>query len=104
MPSYLIQYKGRGALVQNLVDYKGFADIFYDLSGGEVKPIPPQKNIETLKIFLNKHPLISPIELREAFNFSDIDEVKSFIEPLLQSKEIKIIEVPRGWFVEKMEG
>ena len=58
--------------------------------------------IEVLKVFLDKNPLISPIELREAFNFGNIDEVKSFIEPLLQSNEFKIIEVPHGWFIEKV--
>ena len=43
LPSYLIQYKDKGALIQNLVDYNGFAKIFSDLSGGQIKPVPPQK-------------------------------------------------------------
>ena len=102
LPSYLIQYKETGALIQELIGYEVFADIFYDLSGGLIKPEAPIKGIETVKAFLYKHPLISPIELREAFNFSNIDEVKSFIEPLLQSNEFKIIEVPHGWFIEKV--
>lgn len=34
-------------------------------------------------------------------DFSDIDEVKAFIDSLLD-KEIKIIEVPHGWFIEKI--
>lgn len=95
LPSYLIQYKNEGALIQNLVDYNGFVDVFYNLSRGLIKPEPPEQNIETLRVFLNKHPLISPIELREAFNFGTIEEVKSFITPLLD-KEIKIIEVLHG--------
>ena len=102
LPSYLIQYKDKGALIQNLVDYNGFAKIFSDLSGGQIKPVPPQKNIDLLQDLLIKHPLISHIELREAFDFVNTAQIRNFIAPLL-NKELKIIEVQRGWFVEKME-
>ena len=89
-------------MIQNLVDYNGFAKIFSDLSGGQIKPVPPQKNIDLLQKLLIKHPLISHIELHEAFDFVNTAQIRNFIAPLL-NKEIKIIEVQRGWFVEKME-
>ncbi|MBQ6004995.1 MAG: DsbA family protein [Selenomonadaceae bacterium] len=98
LPSYLIQFKSQGALAQNLIDYETFAKIFSDLSGGEIKPVPPQKNIETLQDLLRSHPLISHIELREAFDFSDTAQVRNFIAPLIDSGEVKIINVPRGRF------
>ena len=91
----------KGALIQNLVDYNGFAKIFSDLSGGQIKPVPPQKNIDLLQDLLIKHPLISHIELREAFDFVNTAQIRNFIAPLL-NKEIKIIGVPHGWFVEKI--
>ena len=102
LPSYLIQYKSQGALAQSLLDYKTFAKIFSDLSDGEIKAVPPQKNIETLRALIEKHPLISSIELREAFGFDDTAQVRNFIEPLVSSGEIKIIDAGRGWFVEKI--
>ena len=102
LPSYLIQYKDKGALAQNLIDYKTFAKIFSDLSGGEIKPVPPQKNIETLQDILKIHPLISHIELREAFDFVDTAQIRNFIKPLIDSGEIKIINVPRGYFIQKI--
>lgn len=102
LPSYLIQYKSQGALVQNLIGYETFAKIFSDLSDGEIKPVPPQKNIETLQDLLKKHPLISNIELREAFDFVDTAQIRNFIAPLIDSGEIKIIDVPRGYFIQKI--
>ena len=102
LPSYLIQYKSQGALAQSLLDYKTFVKIFSDLSDGKIKPVPPQKNIETLQDMLKVHPLISHIELREAFGFDDTAQVRNFIEPLVSSGEIKIIDAGRGWFIEKI--
>lgn len=100
LPSYLIQFKSQGALVQNLIGYETFVQIFDELSGGLIKPVSPQKNLETLRGLLKNHPLISPIELREAFDFNDTNDVIKFIEPLINSGEIKIFDVPRGWFIE----
>ena len=102
MPSYLIQYKDKGALAQNLLGYETFAKIFSDLSGGEIKPVPPQKNIETLQDLLKTHPLISYIELREAFDFVDTAQVRNFIAPLVDSGAIKIIDAGRSCFIEKI--
>lgn len=102
LPSYLIQYKSQGALAQELIGYETFARIFSDLSGGLIKPVPPQKNIATLQELLRKHPLISSIELREAFGFSNTAQIRNFISPLVDSGEVKIIDVGHGWFVEKI--
>ena len=102
LPSYLIQYKDKGALIQNLIGFETFAKIFSDLSDEEIKPVPPQKNIETLQDILENHPLISHIELREAFDFDDTAQVRNFITPLIDSGEVKIIDAGRGWFIEKI--
>ena len=105
LPSYLIQYQSQGALIQELIGYPTFVEVFADVSGGAIKPVPPEKNPATLCALLDKHPLISPIELREAFDFDDTEQVKKFIAPLIDSGDVKIIDVPRGWFIEKtLEG
>ena len=57
------------------------------MSGGLIKPVPPEKNLETL---------------REAFDFEDTAQVRKFIAPLISSGEAKIIDEPRAWFVEKI--
>ena len=102
LPSYLIQFKEQGALAQSLLDCKTFAKIFSDLSGGKIQPVPPEKNLETLRALLEKHPLISPIELREAFGFDNTEQVEKFIAPLIDSGEIKFVDAGRGRFIEKI--
>lgn len=103
LPSYLIQFKAEGALIQNLAGYETFARVFDELSGGLIKPVPPPRTLEALRALLTRHPLISPIELREAFGFDDIEQVRQFVAPLVDSGAVKILEVPRGWFI-KLEG
>ena len=71
-----------------------------ELSG--LQPSPPVKSTGALRELLAKHPLISPIEIREAFNFKTVDEVREFILPLVDAGELKILDVPHGWFVEKI--
>ena len=99
LPSYLIQFQSKGALIHGLASFSDFAGVIDELSG--LKPSPPQKTLESVRALIEKHPLISPIEIREAFNFVDTSEVKNFIAPLVKSGEIKIIDVPHGYFVEK---
>ena len=100
LPNYLIQYKSKGALARDLIGYETFVRLIDELS--DVKPVSPEKNLETLRRLLNRHPLISSMELREAFDFDDVEQVKNFIAPLVDSGEIKIIDAGRGWFAEKI--
>ena len=93
LPAYLIAYGEDGALFQELLGYEAFVEIIKKLTNGEIKTQYLEKNIENLQNLLKKHPIISPIEIREVFDFTDIDEVKEFISPLIKSKEIKIVDV-----------
>jgi len=102
LPNYLIRYKSRGALARDLIGYETFVRFIDELSDGEIKPVPPEKNLETLRRLLNRHPLISAIELREAFDFDNTEQVEKFITPLVDSGEIKIVDAGRGWFAEKI--
>ena len=99
LPAYLIAYSEDGALFQELLGYEAFAEIIKKLTNGEIKPQNIEKNIENLRKLLKKHPLISPIEIREAFDFDTLDKSINFIAPLLESKEIKIIEAKNSFFI-----
>ena len=72
------------------------------MTKGEVKPKVVEKSVENLEKLLIKHPLISPIEICEAFDFENLDEVKKFISPLIESREVEIIDVGRGQFIKKV--
>ena len=101
LPAYLIEYDGEGALFQELLGYEAFVKIIYKLTNGTIIPKIVEKSQENLRELLRKHPLISPIEIREAFGFSDLDEVMKFILPLIECEEIKIIDVNRGWYIRR---
>lgn len=102
LPSYVVEYNGEGALFQELIGYNQFVKIIYTLTKGAVKPKVPEKSVASLKKFFDKHPLISPIEIREAYDFSNVAEVMEFIAPLIESNDVEIIDVERGQFLKKV--
>lgn len=55
---------------------------------------------EALRELLRRHPLISPIEVREALDFTDTDAVRELLQPLADAKEAEIREVYHGWFIQ----
>ena len=99
LPAYLIAYGEEGALFQELLGYEAFVTIIDRLTKGVIKPQSVEKSLKHLRNFINKHPLISPIEIREAFDFDNLDETINFIAPLIESKEIKIIEAKDSLFI-----
>lgn len=98
LPSYLVEYGGEGALFQELLGYNQFAKIIYTLTNGAVKPKVPEKSLDNLKKLFEKHPLISLIEIREAYDFEDVEEVTKFIAPLIENREVEV----GGQFIKKV--
>ena len=74
--------------------------IIYNLTKGAVKPKVVEKSVENLKKLLIKHPLISPIEICEAFDFENLEEVEKFISPLIEKNLIGITKVKHSYFIE----
>ena len=103
LPAYLIEYDGEGALFQELLGYNAFLQIIDRLTNGTVKPQKVDKTLKNLRQLIRKHPLISIIEIREAFDFNTIDEAVNFIAPLLESKEVKIIEAKDSFFIKNIK-
>ena len=58
-----------------------------------------EKSLKNLRYLISKHPIISPIEIIEAFDFKNLNEVEKFIAPLVESKEILIENVHHGYFI-----
>lgn len=50
---------------------------------------------------MTKHPLISPIEIREAFDLPNEETVQELIQPLVEDAKIEIQEVYHGWFIRR---
>ena len=100
LPAYLIQYHGKMALLQSF-NYGDFVSVIEEISGGAVRPHTVEPNMGALRELLDRRPLISPIEVREAFDLPDTDEARRLLRPLLETGEIEIKEAYHGWFIRR---
>ena len=82
LPAYLIQYDDKRALIKILIGYEDFVSIIHEITNGRIIPQSPKLSAEVFIEFLNKHPLISLLELKEAFDFENVDSVRKFIDTL----------------------
>ncbi|WP_407384249.1 DsbA family protein [Ruminococcus sp.] len=97
LPAYLIQYGEKGYLIQTF-SYTDFLSVIDKITDGKIRPQVVERSLENIKRLIEKHPLMSPLEIKEAFDFDSIEEVAESIKSL---KNIKIINVPHGWFIKK---
>lgn len=98
LPSYLIQYKEKAVLVQELIGYDSFVSLIDEISEGRIRPEKPILSSESLWELFQKHPLISPIEIREAFDLYSVNEVEEAEKLLLEKGKIKKETVYHGYF------
>lgn len=101
LPSYLIQYGEKNILIQELIGYEIFVAAIDELSNFEIKPKNFEKTQENLEKLLRKHKIISPIEIKFAFDFENPEEVEKFLEPL--QEKISIKHAKNTYFVEWKE-
>ncbi|MBP3721621.1 MAG: DsbA family protein [Selenomonadaceae bacterium] len=83
LPAYLFEYREEKFFAPYMMDYDAFVSVIDKITIGRLQPQKVAQTTDNLRIFLQKHPLISPIEIREAFDLIDIDAVKRFIAPLI---------------------
>lgn len=103
LPAYLLQYDGKHMVIKQLIGYDTFVAAIRQISDSCIYPQPVMQSLQSVSQLLEQHPLISPIEVREALDFRSIDDVRQFIQPLIDSREITIRDVKRGWFIEKVK-
>lgn len=101
LPAYMLHYGSRHILIHDMANFDAFASAIHQLTGSSISPTLPEVTTESLRRFILRHPLISPIEISQAFNLHTADEVKQFIQPLVDNGEISIQEVPHGLFIRK---
>lgn len=104
LPAYLLEYDERQMLIKHLIGYDAFVDAIRELTDGRIHPQRVEQSLLAVRQLLERHPLISPIELREAFDFNTTDDVRQFIQPMVDSGEVSIPDVKRGWFIVKEKG
>lgn len=102
LPAYLFEYGDRSLMATGVLDYTHFLKAIEQVTEGELTAVAPQVSLENIRALIDRHPLISPIEIREALGLRDLDEVRRLIEPLVEAGQIRIKEVYHGWFIYKL--
>ena len=97
LPAYLIQYGEEGYLIQTF-SYTDFVSVINKITDEKNQPQAVEKSMENIKKLIEKRPLISPIEIKEALDFDSTEEVEEAIKPL---EDIEIVGVHHGWFIKK---
>lgn len=104
LPTYVLEFSGRRMVIPRLIGYNDFAKAIDAITEGSIHPVVPKITSDALLGLCKKHPLISPIEIRDAFEFNSVEDVQDFIQPLVKEGLMAIREVPRGWFIENLRG
>ncbi|OOF64159.1 DsbA family protein [Rodentibacter sp. Ppn85] len=99
LPAYLFEYKGKQQLVKGVLDDQALFAIITKLTDGKLQPQAPAISQSAVKKLIEKHKLISPIEIQYAFGLPTIDDLMPYLIPLLENATIKRIEVKGGWFL-----
>ena len=102
LPTYLIEYGGKSVILQSF-RYRDFVSAISEISDGKLLPEAPDASTNNIKRLIDKHPLISPIEIKEAFDLGSTDEVKKRIRPLIEKGYIELFYVYHGEFIKKKE-
>ena len=104
LPTYVLEYGDRTMVIPRLLGYDDFVRAIASISDGALQPETPDVATENILSLCRRHPLISGIELREAFDFASTDDVLTGIRPLLDGGNLAVREVPGGWFIDYLRG
>ncbi|WP_025288723.1 DsbA family protein [Bibersteinia trehalosi] len=89
LPAYLFEYQGKQRLVSGVLTYEHLASIIVQFTQGNIQPTLPKFNAEILQHFMQKHPLVSLIELQYAFGFSNENQIlQVFIQAQIPFKRV----------------
>ena len=89
LPAYLFEYQGKQTLVSGVLTYEHLASIIVQFTQGNIQPTLPKFNAEILQHFMQKHPLVSLIELQYAFGFSNENQIlQAFIQAQIPFKRV----------------
>ncbi|MFZ7236861.1 DsbA family protein [Avibacterium gallinarum] len=102
LPAYVFRYQNQTACYQGVLTDREFFPIIAQISQGKIRPQPPALSKTALLALIDKHPLISPIELQYAFALPDTQALPPYLQQFFAQNIIRKINVPNGWFVEKV--
>lgn len=101
LPLYRLIYKEKTIALSGVLNTEQFLNVIKQLINGDIEPKPISPNLDHLSQLIEKHPLISPQEIMSVYDLTHLDDVQTFIQPLLDKNFIKLKPVYHGWFIEK---
>lgn len=101
LPLYRLIYKEKTIALSGVLNTKQFLNVIKQLTNGDIEPKPISPNLDHLSQLIEKHPLISPQEIMSVYDLTHLDDVQTFIQPLLDKNFIKLKPVYHGLFIEK---
>lgn len=101
LPLYRFTYKEKTVAFSGVLNTAQFLKVIDQFTTGDIKPQPVSANLDHLNQLIQKHPLISPQEIMSVYDLAHPDDVRAFIQPLLDKNVIQIKPVYHGWFIEK---
>lgn len=93
LPAYLLEYQGKRVVVNGVLDDRQFFILIAQLTQNNLLPQKPEISQSAVKNLIEKHKLISSIEIQYAFGLANVNNIMPYLNPLLMNGEIKRIEV-----------
>ncbi|MCS6157151.1 DsbA family protein [Lactiplantibacillus plantarum] len=71
LPAYVVTYNEQSYVIKGVLKYKEWLDIIQQITNGVVKPIKVNFNSTAVAELMARHPHISSLEIKEAFDVAD---------------------------------
>ena len=101
-PTFIVKYNSSQYMLRGYNSYDTFVAAISSATQGAVKPVQVEATEENLLTFMESHPRMAAEEIRQAFNLGSVEEVKSFITPMVDAGKLEIQEAGNGWFAKRI--
>ena len=101
-PTFLVKYNSAQYMLRGYNSYETFTAVINSATQGAVKPEDVKPSEGNLLSFMETHPRMAAEEIRQAFDFTAIEDVWGFMAPMVENGKLEIQEAGNGWFVRRI--
>ena len=101
-PTFLIKYNSSQYMLRGYNRYETFVAVINSATQGSVKPVDVEATQENLSMLMEKHPRMAAEEIRQAFDFGTVEQVKDFLAPMVEAGQLEIQNAGNGWFAKRI--
>jgi len=100
-PTFVFEYEGKKMPLKNFRDYNTMAAMIKAVSGGKLLPQAVSFSPKALFELMETHPRLAAEEVKEAFDFADLQAMETAIAPLLATGDLLKQPADNSYFVRK---